>query len=592
MILGNFGNLKINSVKAKRGAEHMHRFRVGAAVGSGMAARAAERAGADFIVALGAGKLRSMGVASPASLLPIYDAVEFTIEFAISELLPRVRLPIFVGLPLFDPRMECDAIVARLRDLGIRGLTNFPAAFHFGERAGVLEQHGLGLGREIRFLRSAAKAGLEPIGYVRNRTEANAMVSAGISTLCINFGLNPPTTDETDQYEKIDQLALAAREIVDSVRRPSRKLTIYLGGGPVSGGASMDRLCRSGGIDGFIGGSALDRAPLEKSLLNSVASFREIEVLQNRVEYLERKVERFSKRYGIVCQSLSMNRMLNQVENAIKTRGTHIALVGEDDTGRLDVARMIARRIRRGTPGKGWEVGGTDCENSLKKMFGSVRQNGTRRQVGVLEFAEAGEPIILRNVSRLMPDEQEQLSHFLTSGTYVPLGGSATRRSDARIILILDDPTGGPLAGAAIAQSLAEILKEYKIPVPPLRDRIEDIPLLVRNYAAEFGVAAEQFQTPIMRTLLRHNWPGNLSEFRLAIRWLVEGRNLNASEEELIAHIGYNQKSTVHSAAISQRDRIVQALLLNNLSRSKTADYLGISRKTLYNQIKKFEILS
>ena len=79
-----------------------YRFQVGAAVGSGMAARAAEDAGADFILALGAGKLRSMGISSPAALLPIYDAKEFTIEFATSELLPRVQLPVFVGLPLFQ----------------------------------------------------------------------------------------------------------------------------------------------------------------------------------------------------------------------------------------------------------------------------------------------------------------------------------------------------------------------------------------------------------------------------------------------------------------------------------------------------------
>ena len=87
-----------------------NRFSVGAAVGSGMAARAAEKAGADFILALGAGKMRSMGVPSPASLLPIYDAIELTLEFAALELIPRVQLPVYVGLPLFDPRMVRGAI--------------------------------------------------------------------------------------------------------------------------------------------------------------------------------------------------------------------------------------------------------------------------------------------------------------------------------------------------------------------------------------------------------------------------------------------------------------------------------------------------
>jgi predicted TIM-barrel enzyme len=144
--MGKFGKLE-NSLRVVH-----NRFSVGAAVGSGMAARAAEKAGADFILALGAGKMRSMGVPSPASLLPIYDAVELTLEFAALELVPRVQLPVYVGLPLFDPRLKIDDLLHRLRTLGISGITNFPAVFHFGKRACLLEAHGLGLDREIEFL--------------------------------------------------------------------------------------------------------------------------------------------------------------------------------------------------------------------------------------------------------------------------------------------------------------------------------------------------------------------------------------------------------------------------------------------------------
>ena len=568
-----------------------YRFQVGAAVGSGMAARAAEDAGADFILALGAGKLRSMGISSPAALLPIYDAKEFTIEFATSELLPRVQLPVFVGLPLFDPRIDCKATVDRLLSLGIRGVTNFPAVFHFGQRARILEQHGLGLEREIEFLSVALKAGLGTIGYVRNSPDANSMVSAGISTLCINFGLNPPNSGDVPDDAKIDQIALAAKEIVDRVRKPNRNLTIYLGGGPVSGGASMGQLCRKAGIDGFIGGSALDRAPLEKSLLNSVASFREIEVLQNRVKRLERKLHQFSQRYGLVCHSVAMNKMLDTTEIAIKS-GTHVTVVGEESTGRMNVARMIAHRINNSTRKKSWEVDITGPNNALDQLFGRARDANNRRLVGLLELSNAQSPIILTGINRLSLENQKKLSRFLTNGDFYPVGSANAKYSDARLIIILDAQVGGNVESAAQFMPLAENLRNYEIFVPPLRDRIEDIPVLVQNFAAEHGVTGDRLQSFYIRTMIRHNWPGNLREFRSALLWLIDEKQLSISEEELIAHIGGTQPPTGLAPAISQRDLIVQALLMNNLSRTKTADYLGVSRKTLYNQIKKYDILS
>lgn len=567
------------------------RFRVGAAVGSGMAARAAESAGADFILVLGASKMRSMGVASPASLLPIYDAVDFTIDFAISEILPRVELPTYVGLPLFDPRLQCDELVVRLKSLGIQGLTNFPAVFHFGERAQILEQHGLGRDREIEFLLAASNAGLNTIGYVRNRAEANAMVAAGISTICINFSLNPPKPEDTDDIDKSSQLVLAAKDIVESVRRPNRNLTIYLGGGPILGGAGMDKFCRNAGIDGFIGGSALDRAPLEKSLLKSVASFREIQVLRNQVEQLERELNRVNKQYGLVCQSIAMDTMLDQVETAIEL-GTHIAIRGEAETGRMDVADMIAHRLRHGSRREVWKINIVEGAGTLKQLYGSAREKGNRRLVGVLELSGPQTPIILKDVEQLSLNEQEDLARFLVHGQYCPVGDETAKHSNARLIILLDPEKSTARGKRPLAPCLSDALAGHEISVPPLRDRIEDIPLLAQQYAAKFGVKNEDFPSLVIRTLVRHNWPGNLKEFEAAIGWLAGDKALSASEDELIAHIGGNQTTIVNNGTISRRDRIIQALLLNNLSRTKTAEYLGISRKTLYNQIRKHDILN
>lgn len=563
------------------------RFRVGAAVGSGMAARAAENAGADFILALGAGKLRSMGVPSPASLLPIYDSVEFTLQFASQELVPRVKLPVYVGLPLFDPRLKVDELMPRLKSLKIVGLTNFPAVFHFGDRAAVLDAHGLGFKREIDFLTAAMSEGFDTIGYVRSRDEASKMVEAGLTSLCINFGLNPHNHDEMVKEETLDHLALAAKDIVDSVRRPHKPLTVYLGGGPVSGGADLERLCRKAGIDGFIGGSAMDRAPLEKSLLNSVASFREIEVLQDRVERLERRLNRYSKRYGIVCRSDAMDQMLNRVESAVRN-GMHLFLHGEADTGRRTVAEMAARQMFQKKRGNHWKLEFSASSSGAEELFGAQRDASLRRKVGVLELAGGADVITIVGLESLPLDDRSRIVQAFAKGEYQVGQEARIRQCNARFILVLDESGVG---GGTLPSELDDICKARAVQIPPLRDRIEDIPLLVKGFTAEFKEESGEFSPSIIRTLIRHNWPGNLAELRKTVGWLIEGKKEQCSEDDLISYLR-DSVAEAGPASISQRDRIIQALLLNNLNRTKTADHLGVTRKTLYNQIKKFKILT
>jgi DNA-binding NtrC family response regulator len=129
------------------------------------------------------------------------------------------------------------------------------------------------------------------------------------------------------------------------------------------------------------------------------------------------------------------------------------------------------------------------------------------------------------------------------------------------------------------------------IHIPPLRDRLEDIPLLAKSFTEEIGADEAGLQPVIVRTLIRHNWPGNLAELRKAVNWMMVTKEGQCSEAELVSYLGGGQTAP-EDRSISQRDRVVQALLLNNLNRTKTAEHLGVTRKTLYNQIKKYNIIT
>ncbi|WP_249796348.1 phosphoenolpyruvate hydrolase family protein [Bradyrhizobium australafricanum] len=93
-----------------------------------MAARAAERAGADFVLALNAGRFRAMGGSSPASILPIRNSNEFVAGFGRSEILPSTKLPVFFGACTFDPQLDIDRWLDRISRWGFSGVTNFPVS--------------------------------------------------------------------------------------------------------------------------------------------------------------------------------------------------------------------------------------------------------------------------------------------------------------------------------------------------------------------------------------------------------------------------------------------------------------------------------
>ncbi|MGY4606428.1 putative TIM-barrel enzyme [Bradyrhizobium sp. USDA 4474] len=148
-------------------------FVLGAGIGSGMTARAAERAGADFVLALNAGRFRAMGGASPASILPIRNSNEFVAGFGRTEILPNTKLPVFFGVCTFDPELDLDRWLDRIIKWGFAGVTNFPSVIHIDDhRRSLLEKSGLGYSREIELLVKAAKRGVMTIGYTRSQSEA------------------------------------------------------------------------------------------------------------------------------------------------------------------------------------------------------------------------------------------------------------------------------------------------------------------------------------------------------------------------------------------------------------------------------------
>ena len=168
-------------------------FLVGAAVGTGLFAQAAERGGADFVLALTAGRLRVMGTASLACMLPVCDSNAVVRSFGTKEFLGRLTIPVFYGASAMDPDRSAVEIAECIAADGFAGVMNFPTTAHFPPATlSALEWAGLGFAKEIELLRAAQKLNLWTVCHALTRDQARMAAAAGVEEAKKRLAALPP----------------------------------------------------------------------------------------------------------------------------------------------------------------------------------------------------------------------------------------------------------------------------------------------------------------------------------------------------------------------------------------------------------------
>jgi len=209
---------------------------VGAAVGSGMTAAAAEEGNVDLILALSAGYFRLHGASSAASLLPYANANELSWDAAIRHVMPRItRTPVLIGTCAQDPLLDLDAYLARVKQYGIAGVTNFPSVgFYDGKFREAIESSGLGFDREVEMLKRAKQAGLLTIGFCLDAAAARLFAQAGVDILCLNLGLAEwRTVDLSEHQAALDRAIESIRTMIKAAKQSVAQPYCVIFGGPV-----------------------------------------------------------------------------------------------------------------------------------------------------------------------------------------------------------------------------------------------------------------------------------------------------------------------------------------------------------------------
>jgi DNA-binding NtrC family response regulator len=357
--------------------------------------------------------------------------------------------------------------------------------------------------------------------------------------------------------------------------------------------------------------------PVEKSrLISGVKRAIELRELQRENRLLKARVlfdqlehpEAFSE---IITDSAAMRSIFQYVE-AISNTSQPVLITGDTGVGKELVARAIHKLSSRNGDFVPVNVAGLDDNIFADALFGHKKGAFTgadQPRSGMIEQASGG-TLFLDEIGDLSPASQVKLLRLLQDGEFFPLGSDIVKHSDTRVVVATNQDLQTLQESGKFRRDLYYRLRAHHIHVPPLRDRCEDLPLLVDHFLEKASKAlAKKKPTPpeeLIGLLATYFFPGNVRELESMIFDAVTGcKTERLSLEPFRSYIHQDQfvaKTDAieqpHPASLkekienishaTEKQMIISALDKSNQNRTKAAQLLGISRRTLQNKIKEY----
>ncbi len=337
---------------------------------------------------------------------------------------------------------------------------------------------------------------------------------------------------------------------------------------------------------------ALDRALRQKKVLEENHSLR----------------AQLDERFGlenIVGHDVRMTRLFEVMQSVADTRAT-ILITGESGTGKSLVARAIHRLSnRRDRPFVEVACGALPETLLESELFGHVQGSftgATGNKVG--KFAQAdGGTLFLDEIGTASAALQVKLLRVLQEFQFEPVGGTQTISVDTRVVLATNENLEQAVADGRFRQDLFYRINVINLELPPLRERISDIPSLAEHFlkqvAREAGKAVDGFDADAMSAMQQYRWPGNVRELQNVVeRAVLLGRDRQVRLTDLPTHLTRGVPVatgprppvalTLREALEGpERQIILQSLKEHGWNRNATAESLGINRTTLYKKMKR-----
>jgi DNA-binding NtrC family response regulator len=343
-------------------------------------------------------------------------------------------------------------------------------------------------------------------------------------------------------------------------------------------------------------------------VLGPVFPARVLAILQREFErqalgaQLAEARERIEDRYGLaqlVTHSPAMRRVLEQIGQVAGTR-VPVLILGGRGSGR----RTVAQAIHQSSPRRDEPFVWVACEalgpdEAEGELFGSESGGGNDPRAGRFERADGG-TLFLGEVASLTAPAQAALLRALHDRTFVRAGGREALTADVRVVAASAVDIGGEVAAGRFRADLAERLGTVRIVLPSLRERIEDLPLLVNRMLAELNREHGRRVTGLTRGALErlasHTWPGNLRELCDRLEGMValaDGRRALGVQDLPPELRGSASRAPVAVTVGMTMEEVERQLISATLQRvggdkRRAAALLGIGLRTLYRKAREY----
>lgn len=295
--------------------------------------------------------------------------------------------------------------------------------------------------------------------------------------------------------------------------------------------------------------------------------------------------------------------------NSVASSNATILIAGESGTGKGLIARAIHQtdQTRKDKPFVEISCGALTETLLESELFGHMKGAFTgaiKDKEGRFEYAQGG-TIFLDEIDAFSPTLQVKLLRILQEGIFERVGDNTPRHTKARIIVATNQNLTDLVQQGKFREDLYYRINVICMQVPPLRDRKEDIPILIDHFLKRYGAMNNKkvtnVTTDVQKLFMEYPWPGNIRELENAIEGAVimaKGATINKTDipnfKKFTTEHSKPSKSSERNLkrAVEQpeKEHIISILKDCNWNRNKAAASLGVNRTTLYNKMKKYNI--
>lgn len=331
-------------------------------------------------------------------------------------------------------------------------------------------------------------------------------------------------------------------------------------------------------------------------IIGGVETFRDLSAL----EELRRELEKKYSFQDIISKNSEMLKIFDILPGIAESDST-VLIEGESGTGKELIARAVhnlsSRCDRPMVAVNCGAIPDTLLESELFGYKAGAFTDARADKPGRFALAEGG-TVFLDEIGDISPALQVKLLRVIQERTYEPLGGTESVKADVRIITASNQNLEKMVKAGNFREDLFYRVNVIRVKLPPLRERKEDIPLLVEHFIRRFNNLKKKLIADIapdaLAVLMSYNYPGNIRELENIIEHafvLCHGTTIHICDlPENLRPLKY--PTAVHTASLDDLETafIVETLKKNNWHRNKTARELGMHKTTLWRKIKKLGI--